>query len=58
MPQNRVKIRHEETGQEAEVLAEQVPAFETAGWTLVDDGNSSPSSKSQKAAKADETSKE
>lgn len=40
MSVNKVKIVHEETGQEAEVVDTSVPAWETAGWTRVDDEGS------------------
>lgn len=34
-----VKIRHEETGLESTCMSESLPAWERAGWTLVDDGS-------------------
>lgn len=41
MPRDKeVQIRHEETGLESTCLSESLPAWERAGWTLVDDGSS------------------
>jgi hypothetical protein len=37
MSVNKVKIVHNETGQEAEVVDTTVRAWETVGWTRVDD---------------------
>jgi hypothetical protein len=40
---NKVKIVHDETGQEAEVVETSVNAWETVGWTRVEDEGSQKS---------------
>jgi hypothetical protein len=61
MSVKKVKITHEETGLEAEVLETTVSAWETAGWTVVEDesvpeqANPAEASRQQLVAEASKT---